>query len=92
MCFHASLQVGNAVFIATGAIIMGNIPVGDGAIINAGSVVTKPVKPYTRVGGVPGREISKFAMNETVITDITKRYEEEMNAEFPTTYTSVKGV
>ena len=44
---------------------MGNIRVGDGAVVNAGSVVTKAVAPYTRVGGVPAREIAKFSMNHT---------------------------
>ena len=58
---HLDFQIGNGVFLAAGSIIMGNIIVGDGAIIDAGSVVTKPVRPYTRVGGVPGREISVIA-------------------------------
>lgn len=48
---------------------MGNIIVGDGAVIDAGSVVTKPVRPYTRVGGVPGREISVISANADSIID-----------------------
>ena len=47
---HVNHQIGNGVFLAAGSIIMGNIIVGDGAVIDAGSVVTKPVRPYTRVG------------------------------------------
>lgn len=50
-------KVGNGVFIEAGATVLGNILIGDGSIINAGSVVTKPVKPYTRVGGVPAKLI-----------------------------------
>lgn len=50
-------KVGNGVFIEAGATVLGNILIGDGSFINAGSVVTKPVKPYTRVGGVPAKLI-----------------------------------
>lgn len=42
---------------------------GDGSVIEAGSVVTKPVRPYTRVGGVPGREISVIAASADLIHD-----------------------
>ena len=66
---HVNQQIGNGVFLAAGSIIMGNIIVGDGAVIDAGSVVTKPVRPYTRVGGVPGREISVITSNDDSILD-----------------------
>lgn len=51
-------KVGNGVFFGTGATVLGNIYIGDGSVINAGSVVTKPVAPHTRVGGVPAKFIS----------------------------------
>jgi serine O-acetyltransferase len=35
--------------------VLGNIEVGEGAIITAKSIVTKPVKPYTKVSGVPAK-------------------------------------
>lgn len=38
----------------------GNIKVGDYSIVNPGAVVTKPVAPYTRVGGVPAKFLSKL--------------------------------
>ena len=59
-------KVGNGVFLGAGATILGNIKIGDGAIINAGAVVTKPVEPFTRVGGVPAKFISRFSINTTV--------------------------
>ena len=40
---------------------------GDGSVIEAGSVVTKPVRPYTRVGGVPGRDISVIGTSADLI-------------------------
>jgi len=41
--------VGNGVYFATGATVLGNIHIGDGSVINAGSVVTKPVDSYTHL-------------------------------------------
>ena len=55
---HPKLAAG--VFVGAGATILGNIALGEGSVINAGSVVTKPVEAFTRVGGVPSKLISKF--------------------------------
>lgn len=46
-------KIGNGVLISVGAKVLGNIKVGDGARIGAGSVVLKEVAPYTTVAGVP---------------------------------------
>lgn len=35
--------------------VLGNIEVGEGAIVTAKSIVTKPVKAYTKVSGVPAK-------------------------------------
>lgn len=53
-------KIGNHVNLGAGSTVLGNIKVGDYAIVNAGSVVTKPVEPYTRVGGVPARYLGKL--------------------------------
>ena len=45
------------VWIGHGAILMHGIRVGEGAIVAAGSVVTKEVLPYIIVGGIPARQI-----------------------------------
>lgn len=47
------------VFIGAGSVICKPVTIGEGAIIAAGSVVTKDVEPYTIVGGVPARPIGK---------------------------------
>ncbi|CAK8719199.1 hypothetical protein GKODMF_10765 [Candidatus Electrothrix gigas] len=49
--------IGNDVWICNNSILIGGIRVGDGAIIAAGSVVTKEVPPYAIVGGNPARLI-----------------------------------
>lgn len=46
-------KVHSGVLISAGAIILGNITIGTGAKIAAGSVVLKDVPPHTTVAGVP---------------------------------------
>ncbi|GKY98520.1 hypothetical protein MPSEU_000809100 [Mayamaea pseudoterrestris] len=48
-------KIGNGVIIGGWAAVLGNIPVGDGAVVDARSIVTKPVPPLARVSGVPAR-------------------------------------
>ncbi len=45
----------NDVWIGSGATILRGVKVGNGAVIGAGSVVTKDVPPYAIVVGNPGR-------------------------------------
>lgn len=51
------------VWVGTNAVIMPGVTIGKGAIIGANAVVTKNVKPYTIVGGVPAKYI-KHRFNE----------------------------
>ena len=46
-------------WIGMSAIILKGVTVGEGAIVAAGSVVTKDVPPHTIVAGVPARVIKK---------------------------------
>lgn len=43
--------------IGTGAKILGPVTVGRGAIVGANAVVTRDVRPYAVVAGVPAREL-----------------------------------
>lgn len=52
-------KIGSDVWIGHGAIIMGGVEIGDGAVIAAGSVVTKDVPPCVIVGGNPARVIKQ---------------------------------
>jgi serine O-acetyltransferase len=52
-------KIGNGVLIGAGAIVLGNIKVGECARIGAGSVVVKEVPPRVTVAGVPARVIGE---------------------------------
>lgn len=53
--------LGSDVWVATNAVVLRGVVVGDGAVIAAGCVVTRDVEPYTVVAGVPGKVIrSRF--------------------------------
>jgi serine O-acetyltransferase len=47
--------IGNNVVIGTGAIVLGNITIGDHSKVGAGSVVIRSVPEHSTVVGVPGR-------------------------------------
>lgn len=53
------------VWIGCGAIIKSEVNIGVGAIIGAGSVVTKDVEPYSVVAGVPTKHI-KYRFDENI--------------------------
>ncbi len=50
--------IGNNVWISSGSIILFGVKIGDGAVISAGSVVTKDVPAGAFVGGNPARNLS----------------------------------
>lgn len=52
-------KVREGVLISVGAKILGNIEIGKGAKIGAGSVVLKPVEAHTTVTGVPAKVIGR---------------------------------
>lgn len=56
---YKEVTIGNDVWIGQGAIIVGGITIGNGAVIAANAVVTKDISAYTVVGGVPAKEIKK---------------------------------
>jgi len=64
-------KIGNDVWIGYGATILGGVNIGDGAIIAAGSVVTKDVSAYTIIGGNPAKKLSdRFSTEEDKIKHI----------------------
>ncbi len=58
--------IGNDVWIGARVVIIGGVTIGDGAIVGAGSIVTKDVAPYSVVAGNPARVIRKRFDEETI--------------------------
>jgi acetyltransferase-like isoleucine patch superfamily enzyme len=52
-------QVRRRATIGSGAVILCGVTIGDGAMVGAGSVVTKDVPPHTVVAGNPAKELRK---------------------------------
>lgn len=55
----ASVRVGDYVWIGARSVILPGVTIGEGAVVAAGSVVTKDVPAYSVVGGCPAKVIKK---------------------------------
>lgn len=56
------LRIGEKVWIGAGVLIVEGVgAIGDGAVVAAGSVVTKEVQPFTLVAGVPAKVVRSIA-------------------------------
>ena len=64
-----NLVIGNDVLIGANVLAIAGIKIGDGAIVAAGSVVTKDVPPYAIVGGVPAK-IIRYRFTDEQIKDL----------------------
>lgn len=60
----APVRVGDMAWIASDAIILPGITIGEGAVVAAGAVVTKDVEPWTVVGGNPAKFIKKRVLSD----------------------------
>ena len=65
----SGITIGHNVWVGDRAIIVAGVSVGNGAVIGAGSVVTKDVPPYAIVGGVPAKFI-RYRMSEEQIKNV----------------------
>lgn len=59
----AAIHIGNNAWIATRAMILKGVRIGEGAVVAAGSIVTRDVAPYTLVGGIPAKLIKHLKPN-----------------------------
>ena len=60
----APIKISNKVWIGFNSIILKGVTIGEGAIVGAGSVVTKDVPAWTIVAGNPARVIRHIPENE----------------------------
>ena len=85
------IVVGDDVWIGLNSIICSGVKIGQGAVIAAGSVVTKEVPPYAIAGGVPAKVI-KYRFSENVIrkllsVDIPELFEKVQKKDLDALYT-----
>lgn len=76
-------KVRRGVLIGAGAKILGNIEIGLGAKVAAGSVVLKDVPPHTTVAGIPARVVGRCTVAEPAL---------EMDSTFPYTVEGGAGI
>ena len=60
-------KVGRGVLICAGAKVLGNVQVGEGAKIGAGSVVLDDVPPHSTVAGVPAVVVGRPAVDKPAL-------------------------
>ena len=65
------IAVEDDAWIGFGSQIMSGVKIGKGAVVAAGSIVTKDVPPYSIVGGVPAK-IIKYRFDEKTIAKLMK--------------------
>jgi len=57
---YGSVSIGKNVWIGDKVTIVGNVNIGEGAVIGSNSVVTKDVPPFSVCGGVPAKIIKQL--------------------------------
>ena len=72
--------IDNDVWIGFGCIIMSGVHIGQGAVVAAGSIVTKDVPPYAIVAGIPAKVI-KYRFEEDVIAKLQNIDYSKLNKE-----------
>ncbi|MEY8673893.1 CatB-related O-acetyltransferase [Francisella philomiragia] len=76
-----NINIGNDVWIGANVLVVDGVNIGSGAIIAAGSVVTKDVPPYAVVGGVPAKVI-KFRFEKDEVEKLLKVKWWDMDIEY----------
>ncbi len=61
-------SIGNNVWIGPGAIISGDIKIGDDTVISAGTILSKDIPERCLVAGNPGRIITRDYDNSNIVT------------------------
>ena len=67
-----SVSIGNDSWLGASAQVLPNTIIGKGAIVMSGSVVTKEVKDYTLVGGIPAKELKNNLKKDITDANIHK--------------------
>ena len=65
-----SIRIGSDVWIGAYSIIRSNLTIGDGAVIGAGSIITKDVEPYTVVVG--NNRVLRQRFSDNIVESLLK--------------------
>jgi serine acetyltransferase len=71
---YFSVQIEDDVYIGPGAIILPNVRIGHGAVVTAGSVVSRSVAPMTMVQGNPAQPVARCSVPLTWDTPLKTFY------------------
>ncbi len=63
--------VGNDVWIGCNVVVLPGVTIGDGAVVAAGSIVTKDVPPYAIVAGSPAR-VLRYRWDQETVERVSK--------------------
>lgn len=88
------IEIDDEVWIGTNTIIMSGVKIGKGAVIAAGTVVTKNVPPYAIMGGNPA-QIIKYRFSSEIIDvllsiDIAKLSEKQIHTNIHLLYEKIE--
>jgi acetyltransferase-like isoleucine patch superfamily enzyme len=81
---RVSVRIEDDVFVGPGATILPNVTIGAGAVVAAGSVVTRSVAPLTLVQGNPAKPIARCGVPLGLDTPIKEFYLRLTPIETPT--------
>ena len=59
---YGPIVIENDAWLGIGVVVLPNVTIGEGAVVGANSVVTRDVKPYTIVAGLPARPIGEISV------------------------------
>jgi virginiamycin A acetyltransferase len=78
---NGPIVIEDEVWIGSDAKILSGVRIGKGAIVAAGSVVTKDIPPYAIAGGIPAKVI-KYKFSEEIIKILSPIYLNDFPKEF----------
>ncbi len=65
---YKPIVIGDRAWIGVRATILAGVTIGEGAVVMAGAVVARDVEPFTVVGGVPARPVSRRKVRDPSYT------------------------
>ena len=78
---NGRIKIEDGVWIGLNSIILSGVTIGEGAVVGAGSVVSKDVPPYSIVAGNPAKVI-KYRFEEQIIERLLAKNIEDLSEEY----------